>query len=80
MKQWLVRILYRNSKYNLVAVVKTNDIEKYMNNYVKDVLDQIIGYEYQELRHLKRNEIDFLCGAHVGVDCIKEILNQEELK
>lgn len=77
MKKWLVRVLYHESKYDLVAIVKTKDIEKYMNNYVRDILDLIVGYEYQELRYLKRNEIDLLCGAHVGADCIKEILNME---
>ena len=35
MKKWLVRISYHNRDYDLVAVVKTKDIEKYMNDFVK---------------------------------------------
>lgn len=45
MKKWLVRISYCK-RNDLVAVVKTKDIEKYMNDFVKDILDQINGYEY----------------------------------
>ena len=73
MKKWLVRISYRK-RDDMVLVVKTKDIEKYMNDFVKDILDQIKGYEYQELRHLKRNEIDILCGAYSGVDFIRDVL------
>ncbi len=75
MKKWLVRISYCTRDNDLVAVVKTKDIEKYMNDFVKDILDQINGYEYQELKHLKRNEIDLLCGAYNGTDIIKEVLS-----
>ena len=80
MKKWLVRISYHTRDNDLVAIVKTKDIEKYMNDFVKDILDQINGYEYQELKHLKRNEIDLLCGAYNGADFIKEIMTKEELE
>lgn len=76
MKKWLVRISYRTRDNDLVAIVKTKDIEKYINDFVKDILDQINGYEYQELKHLKRNEIDLLCGAYNGVNFIKEIMTR----
>ena len=77
MKKWLVRISYRTERPDLVAIVKTKDIEKYMNNFVKDILDQILGYEYQKLRHLKRNEIDLLCGTYNGVNFVKRIIEKE---
>ena len=77
MKKWLVRISYRTEHPDLVAIVKTKDIEKYMNDFVKDILDQILGYEYQELRHLKRDEIDILCGAYNGAYCIKAVIEKE---
>ena len=76
MKKWLVRISYRTEHPDLVAIVKTKDIEKYMNDFVKDILDQILGYEYQELRHLKRDEIDLLCGTYNGVNFIKKIIEK----
>lgn len=77
MKKWLVRISYRTEHPDLVAVVKTKDIEKYMNDFVRGTLDQILGYEYQELRHLKRNEIDLLCGTYNGAYFIKRIIEKE---
>lgn len=80
MKKWLVRISYHTEHPDLVAVVKAKDIEKYMNDFVKDILDQINGYEYQELRHLKRNELDLLCGAYNGVDFIKRMIKKDDLE
>lgn len=77
MKKWLVRISY-HKRDDLVVVVKTKDIEKYMNDFVKDILDQIDGYEYQELRHLKKNDMDLLCGSYNGVNFIKAVLSKEK--
>lgn len=77
MKQWLVRISYHEKADDVIGVVKTKDIEKYMNDIVKEILDQINGYEYQELKHLKREESYILCGEWNGVDCIKKVLSKE---
>lgn len=78
MKKWLVRVSYHTRHDDLVAVVKTKDIEKYMNDFVKDILDQINGYEYQELKHLKRNDMDLLCGSYNGAYFIKAVLSKEK--
>lgn len=78
MKTWLVRVSNCTRNNDLVLVVKTKDIEKYMNDLVKDILDQINGYEYQELKHPKRNEIELLCGAYNGADFIKEVIESEK--
>ena len=77
MKKWLVRVVYK-AKEDLILVVKTKDIEKYMNDFVKDILDLINGYEYEELRTPKRNDCFILCGAYSGVDFIKAVLNHKE--
>lgn len=73
MKKYIVNIKYKDND-KLVLLVKTNDIEKYMNKYVRDILNQIEGYEYQQIRHIKRNSSDTMFGGDgwVGVKCIKE--------
>ena len=53
MKKWLVRVLYHTRDDDLVLVVKTNNIEKYMDDFIKDKLDQIYSYEYIELNRIK---------------------------
>ncbi len=75
MKKYLVRVVYK-AREDMILIVKTKDIEKYMNNFVKDILDQINGYEYDELRNPKRNDCFILCGAYSGVDFIKAVLDK----
>ena len=73
MKKYVVSIKYKDND-KLVVLVKTNNIEKYMNEYVRDIIDLIEGYEYQQIRHIKRNSDETMYGGDgwVGVECIKE--------
>ena len=79
MKKYLIRVVYKEKdRQDLVLIVKAKNIVRYMNNFVADILDDIEGYEYDELRRLKRNEMDILCGAWSGADFIKAMLNKNE--
>lgn len=69
MKTYIFRIKYKdNDKYDLVGTIKTKDIEKYLNSFVKDILDDIEGYEYQEILKHKKDQPQILTGTWSGVD------------
>lgn len=67
MKKFLVRVDY-NWRSSEVLVVKTKDVEKYMNELCKEYVDIIKGYEYEELKlfKLKRNSHKMLIGHWIG--------------
>lgn len=89
MKKYIVDVRYKNSE-NLVYLVKARndkELETFMNNWVKTILNEIYGYEYEELKRSKissykwqtKNEcpVFALCGTYIGVEWIKEKLKKE---
>lgn len=76
MKTYLftIRFKYFVDREDLVGLVKTTNIENFLNNYCKDMLDDIEGYEYQEVQELQKDEVALLCGTWSGSDFIKEEL------
>ena len=89
MKKWLVRIQYTESidTVNIIYAKNKYELESFVNECVKDILELIDGYEYDELsrgkissyKWQKKNEcVPYsFCGTWVGVGCIKECLENE---
>ncbi len=79
MKKYLVQIKTRRDipfSDDRVLIVKTNDIEKFMDNFCSNMLDVIDGYEYDQIGRIKRNDAFLLCSNWVGADIIEERLGK----
>ena len=79
MKKYLVRIQFKDDRHDQVLLVKTNDIQKFMKELCKDIVDDVYGYEYESLKTMKakRNDYNVLAGNWTGGLCIKEELDKE---
>lgn len=79
MKTYLFCIRYKDDvdHEDLVATIKTKDIEKYLSDLCKDILDNIKGYEYQEIFRHKKDQPQILAGTWAGSEFLKAVHNDK---
>ena len=89
MKKWIVRIQYINQPdiVEIIYAKNQKEVETFMNDRLKNLLDIIDGYEYELLSRKNissyRWQKKYNCspyhmtGNWNGAECIKELLKNE---
>lgn len=83
--KYIVRLQHTNNNMNTIFIVYAHNnekLEKFMNKWLKDIIQNIDGYEYQPITMVSKrfqHKHDFpswvMCGNWLGADFIKESEN-----
>lgn len=78
-KKYIVAVRYKEKYLSVVYYFKAKDdqeVERRMYEEFKDMLDEIEGIDYDQVKFTKHNNL--LCGSWTGAGCLKEMFEKNK--